>query len=313
MMVMMMVMMGCNSGGVKGEGTGGDGRGLNEVVSSARQVFLETFLSFSDLLKGAFGITADTTKEAVGERLGEIGEAVNVAKSKLESLKIVDNYNLIKDKADGVITKMIGILEKLVNGSNKIKEATKDASGKIANADNAGDAVQADTESVKGLVEGISMIYEAIRDAKIDLGGNAVKVIADSKAISKLFNATGNASADGLKAANVALNASSGADILAAIEASRRGVGKSAGQIKDATNAYDIAVATKDDTDAHNDISTKGPVIAAGIALRAMAKSGKLATKAADAPQEGINAVLSRAVSKTVNEMMLNIRKTVDK
>ncbi|ETZ17098.1 Variable major outer membrane lipoprotein, partial [Borrelia duttonii CR2A] len=308
-----MVMMGCNSGGVKGEGTGGDGRGLNEVVSSARQVFLETFLSFSDLLKGAFGITADTTKEAVGERLGEIGEAVNVAKSKLESLKIVDNYNLIKDKADGVITKMIGILEKLVNGSNKIKEATKDASGKIANADNAGDAVQADTESVKGLVEGISMIYEAIRDAKIDLGGNAVKVIADSKAISKLFNATGNASADGLKAANVALNASSGADILAAIEASRRGVGKSAGQIKDATNAYDIAVATKDDTDAHNDISTKGPVIAAGIALRAMAKSGKLATKAADAPQEGINAVLSRAVSKTVNEMMLNIRKTVDK
>ncbi|AFI32169.1 variable large family protein [Borrelia crocidurae] len=317
MMVMMMIVMGCNSGGVGGgEGAAGvEGRGLNEVISSSRQVFLETFLSFSDLLKGIFGITADTTKKAVGERLDKVGEAVNVAKSKLEGLKITDNYNVIKAKADGIITKAIDTLKKIVDGVSKIKGATDTANDKIASAiGDAEDASPADKESVKGLIEGISMICEASRGVGIDFKGDANKIIADSKEIGKLFGATANANeAKALSGANRAVIAVSGADILAAIEAAKDSTSKNAGDINAATNAYDIAIATKNHADAHNDVKTNASVLAAGLALRGMAKDGKLATVANHAPKEGINAVLSRAVSKIVNEIMFNIRRTVDK
>ncbi|AFI32105.1 variable large family protein [Borrelia crocidurae] len=313
MMVVMMVM-GCNSGGVKGGGGSEGGSDLSGIISSARKEFLDAFLSFGELLKDVLGFNLDTTKKEVGEHLGNVGEAVNVVKGKLESLKSNVQFNLIKDKADGIITKAIDTLKKIVDGVSKIKGATGGANDKIASAtaDN-NDAVPADTVSVKSLVEGISIIYEAAKEVKVDSKGNADKTIADSKEIAKLFNVTGNVAATGLKAANVALNAASGADILAAIEAVKAGTSKPAGQISAAKDAYDIAVATKNDTDASVDVREKGSVIAAGLALRGMAKDGKLATKATDAPHEGINAVLSRAVSKTVNEIMFNIRRTVDK
>ncbi|WP_038359481.1 variable large family protein [Borrelia hispanica] len=317
MVMVMVVMMGCNSGGVKGGGaSGGEGSsGLSDIISSARKEFLDAFLSFGELLKEVLGFNLDTTKKEVGEHLGKVGEAVNVVKGKLESLKSNGQFSLIKDKADGIITKAIDTLKKIVDGVSKIKGATGAANDKIASAtgDN-NDAVPADTASVKGLVEGISMIYEAAKEVKVDSKGNADKTIADSKAIAKLFNGSANVSdATGLKAANVALNAASGADVLAAIEAVKAGTSKPAGQIKDATDAYDIAIANKSNDDITGNVKTNASAITAGLALRGMAKDGKLATKATDAPQEGINAVLSRAVSKTVNEIMFNIRRTVDK
>ncbi|WP_330730667.1 variable large family protein [Borrelia turicatae] len=288
------------------------GSSLSEVISVSRQLFLDAFVSFGNLLKGVLGLTVDTTKKEVGEQLGKVGDAVKVVKDKLEGIKENEQFNLIKDKAETTITNAIDILKKVVEGTNKVKDATDGANGKIGNASGTEDAVQADTASVKGLVEGINMIYEAAKAVGVDLKGNANKQIADSKAIAKLFNATANADATGLKAANVALNAANGADILAAIEAAKNGINNPAGQISAAKNAYDIAVATKDNTDASADVREKGPVIAAGLALRAMAKDGKLATHA-NVPAEGINAVLIGAASKTVNEIVSTIRKTVDK
>ncbi|ETZ17363.1 Variable major outer membrane lipoprotein [Borrelia duttonii CR2A] len=308
--MMMVVVMGCNSGGVGGEGRSG----LSDIISSARKEFLDAFLSFGELLKEVLGFNLDTTKKEVGEHLGKVGEAVNVVKGKLESLKSNGQFSLIKDKTDGIITKSIDTLKKIVDGVSKIKGATGGANDKIASAtgDN-NDAVPADTASVKGLVEGISMIYEAAKEVKVDLKGNADKTIADSKAIAKLFNGSANVSdATGLKAANVALNAASGADVLAAIEAVKE-QSSAAGNIDAAKNAYDIAIANKSNDDITGNVKTNASAITAGLALRGMAKDGKLATKATDAPKEGINAVLSRAVSKTVNEIMFNIRRTVDK
>ncbi|AFI32172.1 Vlp protein (plasmid) [Borrelia crocidurae str. Achema] len=315
LVVMMFVMvMGCNSGGVKGgeeKGTQGIG-GLGEVISNLREGFLEVFVSFGNILKDTFGLTSNTTKKEVGERLGKIGEAVEVAKGKLEGIKGTDQFSLMKDKVDSVITNAVNILKKLVEGTKKFKEATDGANGKIGNANGTEDAVQADIASVKSLVEGINMIYEAAKEVKVDSKGNADKTISDSKAIAKLFNNTASADATGLKAANVALNSSSGADILAAIDAAKNGINAPAGQISAAKNAYDIAVAIKNSADAGADVRDKGSVITAGLALRAMAKNGKLATHA-NVPAEGLNAVLIGAVSKTVNEIVSTIRRTVDK
>ncbi|AHH09954.1 Variable major outer membrane lipoprotein (plasmid) [Borrelia parkeri SLO] len=156
------------------------------------------------------------------------------------------------------------------------------------------------------------MIYEAAKDADTEPKGNANKAIADSKEFGKLFGDTGNVDAKSLSGARKAVIAASGADILAAIEAAKD-TSKQAGNISAAKNAYDIAVATKDDTNAHDDIKTNASAIAAGLALRAMAKDGKLATVATHAPGQAVNAVLIGVVGKTVNEIVSIVRRTVDK
>ncbi|WP_434757133.1 variable large family protein (plasmid) [Borrelia puertoricensis] len=319
LLITLFLLLSCGSGqqsvdAANGGGAATGGSSLSSVISSSRQLFLDAFVAFGGLLKEAFGITADTTKKSVGEQLGEVGDAVKVVKDKLEGMKENEQFNLIKDKAETTITKAIDILKKIVEGTNKIKEATKDAGDKIASAtaDN-NDAKQADAASVKGLVEGFNLIYGAAKDAGTEPKGDANKPIADSKEIGNLFNATANAAdATALKAAHVALNAASGADILAAIEAAKGSTSNNAADITAAKDAFDIAVANKKEGNAHADVREKGPVIAAGLALKAMAKDGKLATSN-NAPKDGINAVLIGVVSKTVNEIVSTIRKTVDK
>ncbi|UPA17501.1 variable large family protein (plasmid) [Borrelia coriaceae] len=287
-------------------------------ISNLRQIFLDVFASFGDMLKDPFGITAATTKKSVGEQLGKVGEAVKSAKSKLESIKSGSGYDLIKDKAETLIAKAIKTLKKIVNGTNKIKEATKDADDQIANAGSSNaDAVKADETSVKNLVKGISMVYEASKDADVAPKGDARKATgSDCKAVGKLFGTNGSLAGSELKAANVALNVASGADILAAIEAANKdGQEKPASTINLAKDAYDIAIANNSGSNDAEDAAVKqnASVIVAGLALKAMARGGKLAINTTHAPQEGVNAVLSRAVGKTVSEIVFTIRRTVDK
>ncbi|AHH11259.1 variable large family protein (plasmid) [Borrelia coriaceae] len=248
-------------------------------ISNLRQNFLDIFTSFSDMFTDAFGITATTTKKEVGEQLGKLGKAVSEVKDKLKELKENEQFSLIKkDKADEEITKVINTLENIVNGVDKIKDAT-------ANADDTGgdkDAKAADTGSIKNLVEGINFIYGAAKKTEIPLEGKAVKTIEDSGAVGKLFhnNSTANTPnvENALKGAQRAVIAANGADILAAIEAVK---GKSSGQavqIQNATNAFEIAISTASGAnDLGSDVNTNASAIAAGLALRAMAQSGKLA------------------------------------
>ncbi|WP_330730437.1 variable large family protein [Borrelia turicatae] len=288
-------------------------KSLSSVISSARQLFLDAFVSFGELLKEAFGLTADTTKKAVGERLGKVGDAVKIAKDKLEELKGNEQFNLIKDKVESTINKAIDTLGKIVEGASKIKDATGSANGKVGgNVGDTEDAAPANTASVKGLVEGFNLIYEAAKEAGTEPKGNANKAIANSKEVGNLFNLTANVTdAKALSGARRAVIAASGADILAAIEAVKD-KDDAAGNIDVAKNAYDIAIANKSNGNVTH-VQTNASAISAGLALRAMAKGGKLATAANHAPKDGINAVLIGVVSKTVNEIISTIRRTVDK
>ncbi|AHH04420.1 Variable major outer membrane lipoprotein (plasmid) [Borrelia nietonii YOR] len=318
-LITLFLLLSCGSGqqpqaGKDGEAATG-GKSLSAVIASSRQLFLYAFVSFGNLLKETFGLTADTTKKAVGEQLGKVGEAVKIAKDKLEELKGNEQFDLIKDKAETTIIKAIDTLGKIVEGARKIKDATGSANGKVGgNVGDTEDAAPANTASVKGLVEGINLIYEAAKEAGTEPKGNANKTIDDSKEIAKLFKGTGDVGGDAkaLSGARRAVIAASGADILAVIEAAKD-TSKQAGNISAAKNAYDIAVATKDDTNAHDDIKTNASAIAAGLALRAMAKDGKLATVATHAPGQAVSAVLIGVVGKTVNEIVSIVRKTVDK
>ncbi|AHH11560.1 variable large family protein (plasmid) [Borrelia coriaceae] len=284
-------------------------------ISNLRQGFLDIFASFGDLLKDTFGITAVTTKKGVGEQLGKIGDATNSAKTKLESIKLDESYNLIKDKAETLITKAIDILGKIVDGATKIKDATVDDSpvgGKVTDTEN---AEPAEEKSVKGLIEGINLILEAAKGVGTAPKGNDKKKIADSKEVAELFNLTSNVGSNtkALDGVNRAVIAASGADILASI-AAVKDKKDGAGDIQNAKNAYDIAIAQKSHTNiSDGEVNTNASAIAAGLALKAMAKGGKLATKATQAPGQAVNSVLIGVVDKTVNEIVSTIRRTVDK
>ncbi|WP_330730460.1 variable large family protein [Borrelia turicatae] len=304
LLMILFLLLSCGSGQQAVDAANGGAaatgeKSLSSVISSARQLFLDAFVSFGELLKEAFGLTADTTKKEVGEQLGKLGEAVQLAKDRLEELKGNEQFNLIKDKVESTINKAIDTLGKIVEGASKIKDATGSANGKVGDTE---DAAPANTVSVKGLVEGFNLIYEAAKEAGTEPKGNANKTIDDSKEIAKLFKGTGDVGDDA--------KALSGAR-RAAIEAVKD-KDDAAAQMSVAKNAYDIAIANKSNGNVTH-VQTNASAISAGLALRAMAKGGKLATKANDAPKDGINAVLIGVVSKTVNEIISTIRRTVDK
>ncbi|AHH10141.1 Variable major outer membrane lipoprotein, partial (plasmid) [Borrelia parkeri SLO] len=155
LLMTLFLLLSCGSGQQAADaGKTGSEKGtgsLSEVIASSRQLFLDAFVSFGNLLKEAFGLTADTTKKAVGERLGKVGEAVKIAKDKLEELKGNEQFNLIKDKAESTINKAIDTLRKIVEGASKIKDATGSANGKVGgNVGDTEDAEKADAASVKG-------------------------------------------------------------------------------------------------------------------------------------------------------------------
>ncbi|AHH11792.1 Variable major outer membrane lipoprotein (plasmid) [Borrelia coriaceae ATCC 43381] len=155
------------------------------------------------------------------------------------------------------------------------------------------------------------MIYEAAKAVGTEPKGDAKKAIAYSKEFGNLFKDTDEANnANALAGANRPVHTVSGADILAAI-GEVKDISKGADDIANAKNAYEIAIANKNNGNATH-VQANASVIAAGLALKAMAKDGKLATNA-NAPHEGINSVLSIAVSETVNEIIFTIRRTIDK
>ncbi|AHH14401.1 variable large family protein, partial [Borrelia hermsii] len=111
-------------------------------------------------------------------------------------------------------------------------------------------------------------------------------------------------------AASASIGAVSGADILKAI--AKSGEAATAGDIKinEAKNAAEIAATNKADT---KEAKQKDAVIAAGIALRAMAKDGKFAAKTGeDKSAHAINGVAASSVGKTLSTLIIAIRNTVD-
>ncbi|AHH14735.1 variable large family protein, partial [Borrelia hermsii] len=186
---------------------------------------------------------------------------------------------------------------------------------KIGGAPTAGqDAAPAEAASVNALVKGIKEIVGVV--LKKDEGNADATKTAESekKSIGKLF---GTNAADGAEAHAAAASASigvvSGADILQAIAKSdEAGVGEI--EIKKAKNAAEIAVAKKE---AAKELEVaevqKDAVIAAGIALRAMAKDGKFAAKTGEEKSaHAVNGAAASAVGKTLSTLIIAIRNTVD-
>ncbi|XXG16389.1 variable large family protein (plasmid) [Borrelia puertoricensis] len=306
LLMTLFLLLSCGSGTTSAEDT--QGRFLKSIANLGKG-FLDVFTSLNDMVAGAFGIKAETKKSDIGNYFTSIENTMNSVKEKLQDeVKKNGNYSKLKSVVD---TFIINTLDKIADGA---KTAAKGATGdgKIGGATAGQIAVPAKFESVNVLVKGIKTIVDVV--LKKDEGSaEATKTAEDEKkSIGKLLGKKDNATEAVAAAASASIGAITGADILKAIAKSAEAANNDVG-IETAKNAAEIAAAKKEDTKELNAAEAqKDAVIAAGIAIRAMAKDGKLAANDGEKSAHAVNGAAASAVGKTLSTLIIAIRNTVD-
>ncbi|ETZ17136.1 Variable outer membrane protein [Borrelia duttonii CR2A] len=313
MMMMFVVVMGCNSGGRDPEKVF-----LSEMVNLGKG-FLEVFVSFGDMIIGTLGIKADTKKSEVGGYFSKIADTIKEVREKLD--KIVGeygNYEKVKGKVEGFIEK----ISKIEEGAKKAALGANDSAviGGVVKSDAAGNGPGA--ESMKNLVEGIKGIVDLVIREGDGQADKTNPADADKKGIGRLFGAeTGGADKGAeekhIAAANASVGAVSGADILKAI-AGANADAKKDGKVSDAEDAASLALAKGTGTaneDQIKESAKKDAIIAAGIALRGMAKDGKFIVKEIGnnkTEAESAKGVAANVINKVLSTLIIAIRNAVD-
>ncbi|WAZ71288.1 variable large family protein (plasmid) [Borrelia miyamotoi] len=302
----LFLIIGCNNGG---------GEDPQKVfltsIANLGKGFLDVFVTFGDMITGAFGIKAETKKSDVGQYFTDIAETMESVKKKLQAEVAANgNYEKVKTVVDQFVT---GTLDKIAAGA---KEAAKGATGSdaIGGAPTTGqDPAPGEAASVNSLVKGIKTIVGVVLKAN-EGNATATKTAEDDKKdIGKLFEKKDSGTEAEAAKANASIGAVTGADILKAISKSGETADNSK-NIEEAKDAASIASAKKEDNKKEiKDEAKKDAVIAAGIALRAMAKDGKFAVKSNEEKSaHAVNGVAASAVGKTLSTLIIAIRNTVD-
>ncbi|QFP42489.1 hypothetical protein F9Y90_05140, partial (plasmid) [Borrelia miyamotoi] len=150
----LFLIIGCNNGG---------GEDPQKVfltsIANLGKGFLDVFVTFGDMVTGAFGIKAETKKSDVGKYFTDIEKTMISVKEKLQAEVAKNgNYLKIKEVVDKFITET---LDKIAEGAKKAASgATTDAA--IGNAVHNQDAVAADATSINALVRGIGEIVGVV-------------------------------------------------------------------------------------------------------------------------------------------------------
>ncbi|AFI32011.1 variable large family protein, partial [Borrelia crocidurae] len=164
-MVMMVVMvMGCNSGGVaEGEGESSQSKFLKSIIG-LRNEFLNVFTSFGDMVGGILGFNAvksDDKRSKVGEHFKTIGDGLKSTKDKLDVLaKDITSIPYTDTTAvESIIKGTSEVISKLIVSLIKLSEVTKeDASIGNAGADGSAAAVSANVTDVNTVIEEVRSI-----------------------------------------------------------------------------------------------------------------------------------------------------------
>ncbi|AMR76255.1 Variable large protein 42 (plasmid) [Borrelia hermsii] len=316
-MTLFMVLVSCNSGGVAEDPK----HVYLTSIANLGKGFLDVFVTFGDMVAGAFGIKADTKKSDIGKYFTDIESTMTTVKKKLQD-EVAKNGNYEKVKT--VVDKFIKeVLDKIASGAKKAASGVTDGAsiGEVVKSDGAAGATP-DSDSIKNLVEGIKEIVDLVIKEGNAVADKTDPVANDKRDIGKLFggknsDANGGAEDKHTAAANASIGAVSGADILKAIAAADPSA-KRDGKVNEARDAASLALAkgTNTDNDDQLDASAqKDAVIAAGIALRAMAKDGKFIVKDTAAKKteaEAAKGAAASAVGKTLSTLIIAIRNTVD-
>nr|WP_011666317.1 variable large family protein [Borrelia duttonii]BAC22662.1 vmpB [Borrelia duttonii] len=300
--IMMVMVMGCSSGVKDPEKVF-----LSEMVNLGKG-FLDVFVSFGDMITGTLGIKAETKKEDIGKYFSDIEKTMQTTKVKLnEILEKNGQYEKVRKVVEEFVT---GTVDKIAAGA---KEASNGATGdyKIGGATQAGqNANAADRVAVNSLIKGIKEIVGVVLKDNEGNAGATKTGDTEKKSAGKLLGGQDKGEEAIAAAASATIGAVSGADILKAISVS----GETSGEptIQAAKNAAGIAAAKKDN-DKTLDAAKEDAVIAAGIALRGMAKDGKFAAKNSEEKSaNAVNGAVASVVSKVLSTLIIGIRNTVD-
>ncbi|UPA14282.1 variable large family protein (plasmid) [Borrelia turicatae 91E135] len=306
----LFLLLSCGSGSAKTE----DPKTLFLTsIANLGKGFLDVFTSLSDMVAGALGINADTKKSDIGQYFTDIEKTMTSVKAKLNDVVATNgNYLKVKEVVDKFITET---LDKIAAGA---KEAAKGATGDaIGNATAAGHgATPASKDSVVSLVKGIKTIVDVV--LKKDEGHAEANKTEDNdkKDIGKLFDGKkDDAKEENIAKAAASIGSVTGADILKAITTSKENPNADdTDGIEKAKDAAEIAVApaVDDKKEIKEASAKKDAIIAAGIALRAMAKDGKFAANQNAKDSNAVNGVAASAVGKTLSTLIIAIRNTVD-
>ncbi|AOW96264.1 variable large family protein [Borrelia miyamotoi] len=310
----LFLIIGCNNGG---------GEDPQKVfltsIANLGKGFLDVFVTFGDMISGAFGIKAETKKSDVGKYFADIEKTMTSVKNKLNTVVAENsNYPKVQEVVNQFIT---GTLDKIVAGAKKAASGATDGAviSGVVKSDAAGNGPEAD--SVKNLVVGIKEIVDLVIKEGDGQADKTKPVEDDKKKIGKLFGAKNSADSGAedkhVAAASASIGAVTGADILKAIAAANADAKKD-GKVSEAQDAAALALAkgtSTDNEDQLGDLARKDAIIAAGIALRAMAKDGKFIVKdTAEKKTEAESAkgIAASAVGKTLSTLIIAIRNTVD-
>ncbi|ANF34575.1 Variable large protein 15/16 (plasmid) [Borrelia turicatae] len=311
LLMTLFLLLSCGSGSAKAE----DPKTLFLTsIANLGKGFLDVFTSFSDMVADVFGIKAETKKSDIGKYFTSIENTMTSVKKKLQDEVAKNgNYSKIKSVVDHFIT---NTLDKIAEGAKTAATgATTDVV--IGNAKQNEDAAPGETASVNSLVKGIKTIVDVVL-TQGEGDATATKTAEEQqKNIGKLFGKKDDDRAQEAQAAaaSASIGAVTGADILKAIVSSKENPATDANDgIENAKDAAEIAVAPAvDDKNEIKDAGLKDAVIAAGIALRAMAKGGKFAAKNGEEKSaHAVNGAVASAVGKTLSTLIIAIRNTVD-
>ncbi|WP_434757279.1 variable large family protein (plasmid) [Borrelia puertoricensis] len=307
----LFLLLGCGSGSASAEDPKTT---FLTSIANLGKGFLDVFTSLSDMITGSLGIKAETKKSDIGNYFTSIENTMTSVKKKLQDqVEKNGNYEKVKTVVD---TFIINTLDKIAEGA---KEAAKGATGGDAiggaTKDSGQDPAPADTASVNALVKGIKTIVDVVLKDNEGNAGATKTGDTEKKSIGKLFEKKDSGTETEAAKAAASIGAVTGADILKAIAKSTEDPKTNDAEgIEKATDAAAIAIAPAVDgkKEIKEDSAKKDAVIAAGIALRAMAKGGKFAAKNEEKSANAVNGVAVSAVNKTLSTLIIAIRNTVD-
>ncbi|WP_434757294.1 variable large family protein (plasmid) [Borrelia puertoricensis] len=302
LLMTLFLLLSCGSGTTSAEDT--QGRFLKSVISLGND-FLNVFISLTDMVGGVLGFNTTTKKSDVGNYFKTIEKSLTTTKTSLEKIvadmKSENNPNAATTET--VVNKLVSeSLDKIIQGAKTASEAIgSDASDLLANVADHTSPAGVKGDGIENLVEGIKGIVDVVLKEGNPEAGNDKKAedgnARNNDGAGKLF---ANAGADAKKSAAdaaKAVGAVTGADILQAM-----------------VKNTDAAKLAKHNAAVGAEANKKDAIIAAGIALRAMAKGGKFAgPSAADndyAP--AVKGAAVSAVNKALNTLTIAIRNTID-
>ncbi|ACH94214.1 variable large family protein [Borrelia duttonii] len=316
MVMMIVMMMGCNSGGVSGEGKV-NLEAKNSFLESLVKIgegFQEIFAGFGSAIGDVLGfnvVKVGDNRSKVGEHFKKVGEGLTTTKNKLNELKV--KISEVKN-VDGSTIKVVedaikgasDVFEQLIASLTKLAGVTS-ASVPLGDANNG--AVGADKVSVDTVIESVKEIVEVAIDS-------GIKIVSGSDGGATVVNGNGpNALAgnDNAGAGDKLADEVSKADSWAMIDKIKNAqtkngaaaAGDAAGELATGTGAAGVTAKTNAD-------------LAAAVALKAMTKGGKFSVNNADsvkgAAANAVNKVLvilDVLIGKTVAINLDKIRETV--